>query len=426
MAQIKFYLHKRGDSKTNLPVVLKYTFGKGQRFEYYTGLRANASHYIVKYYAKQSGKPFKDSAPNAEYLNSETEKIRGHVYSIEEKAKSNSIELTTEHLRNELDRILKPEKILPPDQEEQKPVTFMQSFDEYIERCKVSTNKNGHKLSVGLAIKYYTVKNMLIEFNKYRGKELDFSEFDANLYDKLVDYMITKKDYSINTYGRTIKFIKTVLRYATDKGYNSKLDFQRSFVGKSEESESIYLTEKELQLIFEKDLEGNFRLERVRDLFLVGCWTGLRFSDFTTIRKEDVNGDRIRLKTQKTKRMVVIPIHPTVRAILVKYNYQLPPAISNQKFNEYIREVAELAEINETFTKHITKGGKVLSLPMKKHEAVSTHVARRSFATNAYKRGIEPLLIMSITGHKTETEFLKYIKVSDEEKAAMFESAAKW
>jgi len=132
------------------------------------------------------------------------------------------------------------------------------------------------------------------------------------------------------------------------------------------------------------------------------------------------------LKTQKTKHTVTIPIHPTVRAILEKYNYELPPAISNQKFNKYIREVAEAAKINEPFTKHITKGGKSLSIPMKKYEAVSSHVARRSFATNAYKRKIEPLLIMAITGHKTETEFLKYIKVTDEEKAAMFESAAQW
>ena len=88
--------------------------------------------------------------------------------------------------------------------------------------------------------------------------------------------------------------------------------------------------------------------------------------------------------------------------------------------------IAKDAEINTPFTKFITKGGKNVSTTMKKHEAVSSHVARRSFATNAYKRKIEPLLIMAITGHKTETEFLKYIKVTDEEKAAMFESAAHW
>jgi len=426
MAQVKFYLQRRGDSKTNLPVVLKYMFGKGKRFEYYTKLHANASHYILKYYSKQSGRPFKDSAPNAEYLNSEAEKIRGHVYAIEEKAKTNNIELTVDYFRTELDKILKSEKVVLTEPEV-KPITFMQALDEYIERCKTGINeKTGFKLSPALSIKYTTVKNMLTEFNTSRGAEIDFPDFNSDLFNELVNYMVNTKNYSVNNYGRTIGFITTVLRYATIKEYNSNIKFQAVFKRTSEQSDSIYLTEEELETLYKKDLSGNFRLERVRDLFLIGCWTGLRFSDFTTIRKEDVNGDRIRLKTQKTKQTVIIPIHPTVRAILEKYNYELPPPISNQKFNKYIQEIAKAAEINSPFTKFITKGGKSISTTRPKHEAVSSHVARRSFATNAYKRGIEPLLIMAITGHKTQIEFLKYIKVTDEEKAAMFESAAKW
>jgi len=425
MAQVKFQLHRRGETKTNLPILLRYTFGKGQRFEYYTGLHANASWFIEKYYTKASGKPIKASAKDADYLNSKLEDIKSNVHKIERYAITNNIPLTVAYFRSELDKLQKPEKVAELA-EKQQPVTFMQVFDAYIERCKVSTNKNGHKLSAALPIKYTTVKNMLKEFNTFRGAEVDFKDFDSALYDELVNYMITEKDYSINTYGRAIKFIKTVLRYATDRGYNSKLDFQTAFIGKSEESDSIYLTESELEAIYKKDFSDNLRLDRVRDLFLIGCWTGLRFSDFTTIKKEDINGDRIRLKTQKTKHIVTIPIHPTVRAILEKYNYELPPAISNQKFNQYIREVAKAANINSPFTKFMTKGGKSISTTMKKYEAVSTHVGRRSFATNAYKRKIEPLLIMAITGHKTETEFLKYIKVTDEEKTEMFVSQAKW
>lgn len=425
MAQVKFQLHKRGEAKTNLPILLRYTFGKGQRFEYYTGLHANASSFIEKYYTKASGKPIKNSAKDAAYLNSKLDEIKDNIHKIERIANANNIVVTKDYFRTELDKLQKPEKVETVAME-LKPVTFMQTFDMYIERCKISTNKNGHKLSAGLAVRYNTVKNMLKVYGDLRGAEIDFKDFDRNFYDELVNYMITKKDYSINTYGRTIKFIKTILRYATDKGYNTKLDFQTAFMGKSEASDSIYLSETELEAMYKKDFSDKLHLEPVRDLFLIGCWTGLRFSDFTAIKKEDINGDRIRLKTQKTKHTVTIPIHPTVRAILEKYDYQLPPAISNQKFNEYIREVAEAAEINDPFTKHITKGGKDLAIPMKKYEAVSSHVARRSFATNAYKRKIEPLLIMAITGHKTETEFLKYIKVTDEEKAAMFESAANW
>lgn len=425
MSQIKFQLHKRGEVKNNLPILLRYTFGKGQRFEYYTGLHANASWFIEKYYTKASGKPIKASVKDAEYLNSKIDEIKSNVQLIERIATANHIPLTANYFRTELDRMMKPEKV--EDVEKQKPVTFMKALDEYIERCKTGINeKTGYKLSAALPIKYTTVKNMLKGFNTSRGAEIDFPDFNSDLFTELVNYMVNTKKYSVNNYGRTIGFITTVLRYATIKEYNSNIKFQAVFKRTSEPSDSIYLTEDELETLYKKDLSANFRLERVRDLFLIGCWTGLRFSDFTTIHKEDVNGDRIRLKTQKTKQTVIIPIHPTVRAILEKYNYVLPPPISNQKFNKYIQEIAKDAEIDTPFTKFITKGGKNVSTTMKKHEAVSSHVARRSFATNAYKRKIEPLLIMAITGHKTETEFLKYIKVTDEEKAAMFESAAKW
>jgi len=267
---------------------------------------------------------------------------------------------------------------------------------------------------------------MLKEFFEFLGKDADFEDLDKQFYSELVNYMIEEKKYSINTYGRAIKFIKTVLHSATEQGYNTKMDYKLVFKGTSEPSDSTYLNEIELENLFKLDLSNDFRLDRVRDLFLIGCWTGLRFSDFTTIKKEDINGDRIRVKTQKTRHKVIIPIHPTVRAIIEKYNFELPPAISNQKFNEYLKEVAIKAEINEPFTKNITKGGKSISITHPKHDFITSHVARRSFATNAYKRKIEPLLIMAITGHKTETEFLKYLKITDEEKADLFELSINW
>jgi len=421
MAQVKFYIEKRQGKTENVPIILKYSFN-GQRFEYFTGYRIDAKHYITKYWTKQNSKPIRLKAPDSEYINANLETLKSHVQSIETNAKALGITLSSDYFRKELINLVKKK----PEVEEAK-VTFMQFFDMYIQNCKTAINEStGNRLSKASAVKYTNMRNMLKDFFAFRGETADFSDLDKQLYSELVNYMIEEKDYSINTYGRAIKFIKTVLHSATEQGYNTKMDYKLVFKGTSEPSDSTYLTEEELEKLYKLDLSENFRLERVRDLFLIGCWTGLRFSDFTTIKKGDVNGDRIRLKTQKTKQTVIIPIHPTVRAILEKYNYELPPPISNQKFNKYIQEIAEAAELNDPFTKFITKGGKTVALTMKKYEAVSSHVARRSFATNAYKRKIEPLLIMAITGHKTETEFLKYIKVTDEEKAAMFESAAKW
>ena len=240
MAQVKFYLHKRGIIKTNLPIVLKYTFNKGSRLEYYTGLHANASWYIGKYYTKLSGKPIKDNAPNAEYLNNKIDEIKSDVQSIERKAAVNNIPLSVEYFRTELDKIYKPEKV-EEVLVENKAITFMSYLDTYIERCKVAINgKTGHRLSDASQIKFTTIKNMLIEFNVDRGAEIDFPDFDIDLYNELVNFMIDTKDYSINTYGSVIKYIKTILFAATEQGYNTNLKFMKVFKGATEPSENIY------------------------------------------------------------------------------------------------------------------------------------------------------------------------------------------
>jgi integrase len=131
----------------------------------------------------------------------------------------------------------------------------------------------------------------------------------------------------------------------------------------------------------------------------------------TALFKNDIRDNRIRVVTQKTSQKVVIPLHPTVKSILIKYDFNLPRQISNDKFNEYIREVAKKAELNEIFVKRITKAGKIVKTSKPIHEFVSTHAARRSFATNMFLKGVPAIVIMGITGHKSEKEFLNYITI---------------
>jgi len=419
MAIPKFYLEGRSDRKTNIPIILRYSF-HGMRFEYYTGIRVDKKYYIPEYW-KKSGKPIKATAPRAEYQNEQLDIIFGHVHAAENAAKAFGTPLTVEYFREYLNQKLKEK---PKDETR---ITLLQYFDQFIAEMRNGINqKTGHKLSHANIEKYSAVKNMLIAFGKFRGAPVDFQDVDKRLYDELINYMITEKKYALNTYGRHIKFIKTVLHKATRDGINTNIKYQNSFVGVTEPSDNAYLTETELESIYNHDFSGSPKLDRVRDVFLIGCWTGLRFSDYTNIRKEHINGDRIKLVTQKTKQQVIIPLHPTVMAILEKYDYQLPPAISNQKFNDYLQDVCEAAEINETYTKNITRAGKREVISGAKYQFITSHTARRTFATNAYRRKISPFLIMSITGHKTEAEFLKYLKITGEERAQMFEEMAKW
>jgi len=176
--------------------------------------------------------------------------------------------------------------------------------------------------------------------------------------------------------------------------------------------------------MFTLDLSKNSRLDRVRDLFLVGSWTGLRFSDFTSIKSRDIKGDYFHIQTQKTGQKVVIPINPVVKAIMEKYKDQyensLPPEISNVKMNSYLKEIGRMMDelkVSEGVT--ITKAGKTIYKKVEKWELLTTHTARRSFATNMYRAGIPSITIMAITGHKTEKAFLRYIKVTPDEHAKL-------
>jgi len=423
MPQVKFYILRRKDkdgnlSDFNLPILAKYSYN-GKRLEYYTRESCDYKYWNPGYL--QNGKdPIKTIAPNSDIIIRNLYSIARHIKNIESEAIARGIPMTIKYFKDELKKRLRPEP-------EEAKMTLIKYFDFFIKNLSSRANKRtGKTLSSAMAIKYGTIKNLFLDFCKHMGKQYDFADINAKFYQDFNSYMMTEKDYSVNTLGRVNTFLKTVLNDAVLNKFNTHLEFREILKGMTEESDSVYLNKDELQKLYELDLKDSAKLDRVRDIFLIGAWTGLRFSDFTTLKKEDVQGDRIRVKTQKTGNKVTIPLHPVVKLILEKYHYEIPPAISNQKFNDYIKDVCELAKINEPFIKHITKGGKDVIIKKEKWEAVSSHTARRSFSSNAYKQGINPVYIMSITGHKTESEFMKYIKIGTDEKADIFEEQAAW
>jgi integrase len=193
----------------------------------------------------------------------------------------------------------------------------------------------------------------------------------------------------------------------------------------TEESDNIALTESEIDALSKLDLKNEIRLDAVRDMFVLGCYSGLRWSDFTDIKPENIkkhkNGQVIDIIQTKTKNQVVIPVNNSIAAILKKYNNQLPEPISNQKFNEYIKEIAKMIpELNTKETIVVTKGGKTTEEIFSRWELISSHTARRSFATNSFEKGIEVKLIRAITGHKSDKSFYSYIKTSKTKQAEMF------
>lgn len=373
------------------------------------------------------------------------DKIRDRIEFLERDWYKDQIEGLEKHLKTsyqKLNEVPTPEWLketidvyFHPKMEE-KQVTLFDFIDSFIESSKNRINpKSGKKIATSTIKKYTTCYHYLIEYSMTEKRSVDFQDIDMNFYADFIKFLnkkivskgkdkdgnkIEETGLAVNTVGKQIAVLKGFLNEATEQGFNNFRGHQnKKFTILTEDSDTVYLNEKELDKLFTLDLSSNKRLEKVRDLFLVGCWTGCRFSDFSTITPEQVTKGFLYVQQEKTGAKVVIPLHPVVKSILDKYNGVLPLAPSNQKFNEYIKEVCELAEINETTSKTVTRGGRGVTSVTKKWEFVSSHTARRSFATNLYKSGFPAISIMKITGHTTEKSFLKYIKVTQEEHAKL-------
>jgi integrase len=162
--------------------------------------------------------------------------------------------------------------------------------------------------------------------------------------------------------------------------------------------------------------------EYVRDVFVVGCFTAMRFSDYSTLDASAIRNNRLEFVQKKTDKKVTIPIHPVVQKTLQKYNYSLPEIPPNNEFNRLIKLVgAKLPSLSVPFTKQITYKKELQKISMIKFEFLQTHTARRSFCSNEYLRGSDPMVIMAISGHKSHKSFMRYIKVSGEQFADRLE-----
>lgn len=320
----------------------------------------------------------------------------------------------------------------PDGRKSDKPSNLLQFIADFTEKAKTRTNpKTGRPVSYKQQREYERTAHYFREFCKAKNREYDFKDIDLDFYDDwkafLEDQGRTSKDgkkvtLAVNTVGKKLQTFKVFLNDAAIRGHEVNPVYKSGrFIAVKEESDSIYLEVDELKKLFLINLSGTPWLEKVRDLFLVGCWTGLRFGDLHQVKQENISGNNLVIKQSKTEAKVVIPVHPIVKSILEKYGNKLPRVISNQKFNEALKEIGKMAEINSIVHKGITRAGTKVSLKYKKWELLSTHTARRSFATNLYKSGFPAYSIMQITGHQTEKAFLKYIKVTPDEHAKLLQ-----
>jgi integrase len=332
---------------------------------------------------------------------------------------------TATKLKTLLVEVLRPDQV---SKDSVGPLSFFELFDVIVKERKTGINpKRGKNYSSGSMHEVRISRDKIKEFVKSkRIKAFGFEDVTLNFYYDFMKFL-KRKNYSTNYVGKMIKVLKMVMNEGLERKLHANLDFKlKRFVKPTEETPQIYLNVEELQRFENVDLSNNPRLDRVRDLLILGAWTGLRFGDFTTISKHNIHldtsdGDYIEKKTEKTGHTVVIPIFEPVRRIIDKYDGRtvnsLPRIISNQRFNDYIKELGELIGLDEPIETGITKGGMHVAKMLPKHQGLSSHICRRSFATNAFKMGVPTITIREITGHNTEVAFLRYIRATPKEHA---------
>lgn len=392
MAVVNFYLKEAKKEKKETLIYMYFSY-KGKRLKYSTGETIAPKHWNPE--TQSVRRSFTGSLEINGYLRSMREIVfklyRLHL--INGKIPSNTI------LRSELNEELNR---LPKDR-----LGFFLVYDEFINTTTAKVHERTTK-------KYITLKKHLQAFQAKTRYPLDFETIDITFFDKLLLFYMNEMGLLNNTIGKYISTLKTFLNWATERGYNSKHDFKR-FKAFKEDADIVFLEYEELMRLFNMNLEEKPRLERVRDAFCLGCFTGLRFSDIKQLKPEDIKKDIIIIKSYKTKETLRIPLNQFALSIIEKYikEPKFLHVISNQKMNDYIKELCELAEITEAITLTKFRGVERIETTKPKYQLVSTHTARRTFVTLSLEQGMRPEIVMQITGHKSYKVFKKYIKITD-------------
>ena len=335
-----------------------------------------------------------------------------------------------ENFKGIIQRIIDEQVSGEREEEERKMTTPLMFFQMYVDNMHKRVDPRTRKfISERTVAHHKTVLRRFQTFFADKNIKDDFTVFDRRFQDAFVNWAYTSKNYRSNTIPTSFSVLKVWLNEAAHQGL-IKDDIYKTYLSKSEDVYNIYLTEDEISRLYALDIptlkskgliDTKSRIEETRDLFIVGCWTGLRQSDLNHLDKAlfDIETETITIVTEKTSEKVVIPMHPYIKELYAKYEGEFPQMCYKSRFIEHLKELGRLAQIDDEVIVKENRGGKVTSTKRKKYELIKSHTARRSFATNLYLKGAPTISIMKLTGHSTEANFMKYIKVSREENAQL-------
>jgi integrase len=294
-------------------------------------------------------------------------------------------------------------------EEKEKPTfkTLPEFIDTYMERNKASRAKR----SLGV---YSQLKNHLEAFESWSGSKVTFERIRLSFFEEFQNYLIEERDsLNNNTIAKQLSTLKTLLGYARKHGIEMNQSY-RDFTIKRQKLEVITLSESEYRTLKTANLKGVSRHEKARDIFIFLCATSMRFSDYDQFKREHIKGSTIQLTMKKGSKPWEIPLNPDSLSILEKYRELAEPLpkISNPKLSKYIKEVCEVAEINESIEIVRYKGAEPIRNVHPKHKLVSAHTGRKTFCTLSLERGASVETVMKWSGHESYASFKRYVNLS--------------
>lgn len=284
---------------------------------------------------------------------------------------------------------------------------FFEVFDLFLDYLKSNRAKTTHK-------RYSTLKRSFESFANYNKIKIEFDDINQNFIDEYISYLVNIRENNNNTINKSIENVIVFFNWSKKRGFHDNNNYNRLNKTKTFVNDIIFLSEEELHRIENLDLSNDIEIEKARDLFLFACHTGQRFSDYNSIDIKDISNNYWTVNQIKGagRSLVKIPLSTKAKYFIEKYENDIPK-FRLSKFNIYAHQIAEKANINEAINKVKYVGSKRIVITKPKYELISSHTARRTFITLSLQKGMQPEAIKKISGHTSDKEFKKYLKIQD-------------
>jgi len=412
MAKISFRLNKGKkitDNDKSYSIYIRVTSGRGKDYNGSLGIKVKADDWNAN----------KERIKNRASL-TQRDKHNKTLDNLTSYFRDFSLELkdTSTH-----DYIIKVKELLNAysNKTNTKNISFFQFGDSFIEKAKTQPNSLTNKIVAKSTLKSYrTTLNVLKRYDKYE-KKISFNAINMSFYYSFVNWC-EEQDWTPNTIGSHIKIIQMLMREANELKLTSNKEYEnRKFARTSTETDEIFLTIDELQLMYDLDLSNDDIKEKVRDLFCLGSYTGLRSSDYCSLTSFNIlnleGKTNLKVKMKKTGKTVIIPLNSNAKKIVEKYEQIGFPKVIGHTINQHINVIGEMVGLTEIQQYTSISGGVEKVHKKRKCDRIKSHTARRSFCSNAFLAKVNSYDIMEISGHKTEKSFLKYIKLNTQQRA---------